>query len=120
MKKEIKGAFIAILSTLILYTIPGIDFIAPFAGGFIGSYFTVSNSSEGFSVGFWMTIIMIIPSILLAALVAIGLIYSGMVFLGYLGAFSIIIITLILLTHIAILGTIGSILGGWFNSRQVS
>ncbi|AEH61225.1 conserved hypothetical protein [Methanosalsum zhilinae DSM 4017] len=99
-----------------MYAVPGIDFIAPLAGGFIGSYFTASNTSEGLSVGLWMTVIMIIPSIVLAFL--IGTLFSGMAFIGFLGAFSVIFITLILISHIAILGTIGTVLGGWFNSRQ--
>ena len=110
MEDEIKGAIIGVISTIILYFIPVLNGIAPLLGGGIGGYSVGKGVSSGIKVGIIMALIMVLPGFFLAGI--LGSIFNDIPLLGEAVAGASIIITIVIVFHTAILGTIGAIIGG--------
>ena len=113
----LKGALIGLVCTFVLYFIPVVNAFAPFLGGAIGGYVIKEGVVGGIKSGILMGVLMVIPGFILSGL--LGAILAEMPVLGALVAGSGIIITILLVMHTAILGTIGAAIGGLIAEKNV-
>ena len=109
MARVLSGALIGVACTVIFYFIPAINTIAPLLGGLLAGYYAEGDFEGGLKTGVLMTIFMVIPGILLGGMLGSMFIYAP--FIGTFIAASTFILTLIIITHTAIIGIIGSVFG---------
>ncbi|RNI14367.1 hypothetical protein EFE42_02990 [Methanohalophilus sp. RSK] len=104
----IKGAVIGLIVTFVLYLVPVVNMFSPFVGGFAGAYSEVRSAWDGFLVGLFMFILMVIPGFILAGFVGSLFHNSLMAIVTGIGAGVFVLIML----HTGIIGIIGAVLGG--------
>ena len=117
MARAIAGALIGVVCTLIFYFIPGVNVIAPLLGGLLAGYYTDGGFGGGLETGVLMTIFMIIPGVLLGGI--LGSILSGVPVIGGFVAASTFVITLVIVSHSAVVGIIGSVIGAILAENRV-
>ena len=118
----IKGTFLGLLVTVLLYLIPGINLIAPLLGGLAGGMTARQGLAGGVAVGFLMTAVMLLPGLALAYAVNNFLgsidLFSAFQWIGEVAAGHVLLIWAVLISHTAILGFIGAVIGGAAAGRE--
>lgn len=110
--KTMTNSSIALITTIILHFVPGINLLGPFVGGFLGGYLQREGVSGGVKVGGLKGILMILPALPLALF--IGALLRDIPVVGALAAGGTIILVLILVGHSLLFGIGGGIAAGIF------
>lgn len=108
--ETLKNASIALIVSLVLYFVPGVNTVGPVIGGFIGGYLQKEGVTGGIKVGGLKGLLMILPAFPLALVV--GALLKDIPILGALAAGGTIILAIILVSHTLIFGIGGGICAG--------
>lgn len=116
MSETLKGAGVGLVCTVLFYFIPAVNSVAPFLGGMLGGYVADGGFEGGLKSGVLMALMMVVPGFLLAGI--LGALLGEIPVLGGLVTASAVLITLIIVAHTAVLGTIGTIIGALLVERR--
>jgi hypothetical protein len=117
MARVLAGALIGVVCTVIFYFIPAVNAIAPLLSGFLAGYYADGGFEGGLKTGVLMTIFMVIPGILLGGI--LGSMLIGTPVIGGFIAASTFVITLIIVSHTALVGILGSVLGAILKEKKI-
>lgn len=108
--KTLQNSSIALVTTVVLHFIPGVNVIGPIVGGFLGGYLQHEGVTGGIKIGGLKGLFMIVPAFPLALIV--GGLLNDIPILGALAAGGTIILALIVVGHSLVFGIFGGILAG--------
>lgn len=109
--RTMKNALIGVLTSSMLYFIPGINAGAPFIGGFVAGTLQREGMIGGIKVGLVQTIFMVLPAFLLSILAA-SLLAQIPIIGPFLAGAGPVVITIIVISHTLFIGVLGGFFGG--------